>query len=154
MYDVQDIIGWLLSHEDMSPKKLQKMLYYCYVWVLTLGNDDPSDLHTRLFTNRFEAWVHGPVLPDVYNQFKDHGYNAITITDVQERQVTFQRDVNDILKQVWEVYGGYNANELESLTHQEEPWIKAREGLSPLERTNNEITDGSIYSYYIQRVNG
>lgn len=37
---------------------------------------------------------------------------------------------------------------LSELTHLEEPWKKARKGLSPNERGNNEITLDSMAEYY------
>lgn len=152
MYNVQDVIDWLLSHEEMTPKKLQKMLYYCYVWVLTLCNDSADNLENRLFNDEFQAWVHGPVLYDVYLEYRSNGFNPIS-QEINTETVPFSEDVTDILNQVWDIYGRFNANQLESLTHQEDPWINARKGLSPLERTNAIISDEDIFNYYIQRVN-
>lgn len=144
-----DVANWFLSKESMSPKKLQKIVYYAYSWFLTLMNESESDLSNKLFNSRIEAWVHGPVFPELYRRYKDKGWGAIVL---DEKLPTFEDDVLDIFEQVWEVYGGYTGNQLESITHQEEPWIKARDGCNEYDICKNEITDKSIFSYYIERV--
>lgn len=150
-YKQDDIAKWLLSIMSMSPKKLQKMLYYSYSWVLTLTNDDINHLDNRLFDNQFQAWAHGPVLPQIYSKYKEYGFNDIDIPKEVD-DIDFPNDILDILKQVIDIYGGYTADELESITHQELPWIDARKGLGPLEAGNKEITDKEIFKYYIKRV--
>lgn len=150
-YTADEVANWFLYKNKMSPKKLQKMLYYAYVWTLTLTNDDVSNLNNRLFSNQFEAWVHGPVLPSIYQEYKDFGFHDIELQK-SSQLVQFPETVEDILEQVWQVYGQYSGDELESITHQEMPWQKARSGYSPVEYCNRQISDKDIYSYYIQRV--
>jgi uncharacterized phage-associated protein len=149
-YDLQDVVNWFLAKESMTPKKLQKILYYAYSWTLTMENDDVSELENRLFNEKFEAWVHGPVLREVYDRFREYGYQEIPKYDGP--LTTFSEDIEEVLEDVWEDYGHYTGNELESITHQEDPWINARDGYSALERCNVELTDEDIFNYYIQRV--
>lgn len=144
-YSDLDVAKWFLSKQSMSPKKLQKLLYYAYSWVLTLTNDSADDIENKLFENNFEAWVHGPVLRDIYNEYREYGYRKIPQTNCG---ITFSDDINDILRQVWEVYGNYTADELESLTHQESPWKNARKGLSPVEASDKPILDKDIFNCY------
>ena len=150
MYDVQKVIDWFLSKEAMTPKKLQKMLYYAYSWFLTLTNEDKDNLKNKLFEEKFEAWVHGPVIPKVYYQYKKYGYNPID--QVENADETFSLDTEDILNQVYEVYGQYSGNELESISHQESPWIEARGNKSPIEICSNELSDETIFSCYGERL--
>ncbi|MGM0804682.1 MAG: Panacea domain-containing protein [Bacillota bacterium] len=149
-YDLQDVVNWFLAKESMTPKKLQKILYYAYSWTLTMENDDVSELENKLFNEKFEAWVHGPVLREVYDQFREYGYQEIP--KYEGPLTTFSEDIEQVLDDVWEDYGHYTGNELESITHQEDPWINARDGYSALERCNVELTDEDIFNYYIQRV--
>ena len=72
---VFDVANWFLSKESMTPKKLQKLVYYAYSWYLTLVNESKDDLTAKLFTSRLEAWVHGPVFPELYQKYK--GYSSI-----------------------------------------------------------------------------
>lgn len=146
----QEIANWFLSRSSMSPKKLQKMLYYAYSWVLTLTNDSSTHIKNRLFNDSFEAWAHGPVLMDIYHLYKEYGYNNIPKYEGSVAEVP--DEIDDILNQVMDVYGDYTADQLESITHQESPWINARKGLSPLESSNRTISDTDIFSCYIKRV--
>ena len=58
---------------------------------------------------------------------------------------TFSNNEKDILEQVWEVYGGYTANQLEMLSHQEVPWLNARKEISPEIASSNLIKDIDIF---------
>lgn len=149
-YNIEDVIKWFLSRESMSPKKLQKILYYAYSWTLTLENEDINNLDVKLFDEEFEAWVHGPVIPKVYYDYRDYGYQDIPrfTGEVPE----FDTDIESVLEQVWDVYGGYSGNELENLTHQESPWINAREGFGILDRCNNRLSDEDIFNCYVERL--
>lgn len=148
-YDLEDVINWFLSKDSMSPKKLQKLLYYAYSWTLTLQNEDVEDLGNKLFASKFEAWVHGPVIPFVYQKYREYGYQ--NIPRKTENEISFDDEIEDVLQQVWEEYGKYTGNQLETITHQEDPWLNAREGYSPVERCNVPITDEDIFEYYIQQ---
>lgn len=151
-YTFEDVAKWFLAkgNKDISPKKLQKLVYYAYAWTLTLLNDSSDDLENKLFEDgKFEAWIHGPVIRKLYAMYADYGFEDIS---EKPEKPKFSKDVEDVLNQVWEVYGNYSADQLESITHQEEPWQKARKGFSPLQNCDNIISDKDIFNYYIQRV--
>ena len=145
--DAKMIAKWFLSKESMSPKKIQKLVYYAYAWYLTLMNDSDNDLSKRLFDEQILAWVHGPVIYSIYQEYKSYRFNEVPKSNIDKSD--YDDDVDDVLRQVWDVYGDFNANELESITHQEEPWIKARGGLGPLENGYEALDDKVIYSYYL-----
>lgn len=149
-YTAETIAEWLLSKSEMSPKKLQKMLYYCYSWTLTLMNDQEDKINNKLFNDKFEAWVHGPVIPAIYQKYRSHG--GIDIPKLEKEVEIEDEDILDILEQVFETYGGFTGNELESISHQEDPWLNARSGLEVYEGSDRKIGDQEIFDYYIQRV--
>jgi uncharacterized phage-associated protein len=149
-YQLNDVINWYLAKEAMTPKKLQKVLYYAYAWYLTLQNESADDLSDVLFDEEFEAWVHGPVIRTVYDDFRGKGFNAIE--KYTGEVPSFDEDTEDILQQVWDVYGNYNGNELESITHQESPWINARKGYQPLDRCNVALSDQDMFYCYAERL--
>lgn len=151
-YTYDEVADWFLAKGEgtISPKKLQKLVYYAYAWTLTLMNDNVNNLKNRLFDNgSFEAWVHGPVIRDLYAEYADFGFNPIS---VKNKAPHFTEDVEEVLQQVWDVYGKYTADELESMTHQETPWKNARNGLTPLESSSNKISDKDIFECYVQRI--
>lgn len=146
------VVNWFLSQESMTPKKIQIMVYYAYAWVLTIMNDSVDNLQFRLFGNPIEAWVHGPVVKKLYDRYSNYGYNEICKSENSNSQsikeINKNPDILDILQQVYEVYGNYSANELESIIKQEYPWQHAREGVSPIESSHNIICDRDMFIYY------
>ncbi|MEB7436562.1 type II toxin-antitoxin system antitoxin SocA domain-containing protein [Mammaliicoccus sciuri] len=148
--DLKLVINWFLSKQSMSPKKLQKMLYYAQAWCVTLNNENKENIDNKLFDDKFQAWVHGPVIPKVYQEYKEFGYKDIPkIND----NVTLSEDIENLLEQVLQVYGDYSGNELENISHQEDPWRDARGTHSPLESCNEIITEESMFNYYIKQAN-
>lgn len=148
--DLKEVINWFLSKQSMSPKKLQKMLYYAQAWCVTLNNENKEKIEHKLFSDKFEAWVHGPVIPKVYQEYKEFGYKDIPKTN---DNVELSEDIEDILEQVLQVYGDYNGNQLENISHQEDPWRNARGSYSPLEICDEIITEESMFNYYIKQAN-
>lgn len=53
--DAKKIAKWFLSKESMSPKKIQKLVYYAYSWYLTLMNDSVEYLNNKLFDEEIKA---------------------------------------------------------------------------------------------------
>lgn len=149
-YTVYDVAEWFLHKESMSPKKLQKLCYYAYAWGLVFFNESKENLGNKLYKERLEAWVHGPVSPDLYRKYAEYGYSNIEKNN--DLECEFEPDVINLLEQVYEVYGNYDGNELESITHQEVPWINARKGYGPLDRCTEKLNDQEIFTCYGERV--
>ena len=130
------------AHQESKPitnKKLQKLVYYAQAWNLAV-NDKP------LFGDDIEAWVHGPTVRALYEEFKTFGYNPI---NVKVNKSEIQALIKDkLLNEVWEIYGKYDGNYLEALTHNEAPWQKAREGLDIDEESSIVISQKSMKEYY------
>ena len=139
MLTVFDVADFFLTKESMTHKKLQKLCYYAYAWYYTLYNE-------RLFPNRFEAWIHGPVYPDLYHEYKAYGWQEI---EKKERHGIDNEKVLDLLERVYATYGEFDGDQLEILTHREQPWIQARQGVPEYEPSNNPIRDEVIKQYYL-----
>ena len=151
MYDVNDIANWFLNKlPDITNKKLQKLVYYAYSWYLVFNNESVKDIDLRFFDNKFEAWVHGAVYPELYGKYKKYGSGNLPI--YTEALANFSEDEIDILEQVAEVYGVYSGNELEDINHQESPWKITRGNLGTYEPSNNPITDELIFVCYSDRL--
>ncbi|KKB33385.1 DUF4065 domain-containing protein [Caldibacillus thermoamylovorans] len=137
--NIFDIAKFFLSKNDpnMTHKKLQKLCYYAYAWNLALKGE-------KLFKERFQAWVHGPVSPQLYKKYREHGWQTIPPDDAP----LLQNDVIEVLETVYETYGEFTGDELESLTHSELPWIEARGGLPEYEPSTTYLNDQTIINYY------
>ena len=151
MYSVYDIANWFLRNiKDLTNKKLQKLVYYAYAWHLVFNNESNENITTRFFENNFEAWVHGAVIPSLYDKYKAYGSGILPSNN--DELPSFSEDEIDVLEQVCEIYGNYNGNELESINHQELPWLNARKGLPSNEPSHNKISDFDIFTCYSERL--
>lgn len=128
----------MLSFGAMSNKKIQKICYYAYSWYLVLYDEKLAPL-------QFEAWVHGPASRELYHYYKEYGWNDIPqfsgFLMVDKETIAFA-------KKIWEMYGYYSADELESLTHEELPWKSARVGFKSYEPSDILLNDDDIKSYF------
>ena len=105
---------------SLTPMQLMKLVYIAHGWSLGLDN-------RPLVTDRIEAWRHGPVLPDLYQQVKRFGAQPI---DGEIPGGMFAahgpplapREL-DLVRQTYEQYGRLNGIQLSELTHQADtPW--------------------------------
>jgi uncharacterized phage-associated protein len=105
-----------------------------------------------MFEEPFEAWVHGPVCPELWQEYKMCGYYQIPNPDNISVEM-FTPEQIEVLDDVWDAYGQFDGKYLEELTHQEEPWQEARKGFSPGDHCTNKISLDTMKRYYtnIQR---
>lgn len=109
----------LLGFEEnitITPMKMQKLVYFLYKdYLQSTGNS--------LFTERFEKWKYGPVLPSLYYEFSSFGASPISrfardakgcaeIIDLEKPSL-----LADSVNKVWRQYRHYSAVDLSSLTH-------------------------------------
>lgn len=128
---------FLSKNADLTDIQVQKLVYYAYSWYMVKNSGK------KLFDEKPEAWVHGPVFRSLFYAMKDYK-NFINFTEID----TIGKGVSDFLEIIFDVYGKYSGNELEKLTHSETPWIKARVGLAPYELSTRNIDDEEILAYY------
>ena len=144
-YSVQEVANWFLEKEPMDQKKLQKLCYYAYAWYLYLFNDIESGLRFRLFKNDIEGWVHGPVSRELYRSFPFKGMQTLTPSKFYGH--IDDEEVNEFLEDIYNVFGKYTGNELESMTHREKPWQESRTGLNSYEPGNVILNDETMYEF-------
>lgn len=138
-YSIFDVANWFLLKETMTHKKLQKLCYYAQAWFYAVKNE-------RLTDTVFEAWVHGPVSPVLYDKFKGFGFSAIKI--LENYETVIKAEDLELLESVWKTYGDRTGNALEALSHSEPPWNIARIGYSPNERCEVAISPELMKNYY------
>lgn len=144
MFSVFDIANYFLSKEPMTNKKLQKLCYYTQAWYLALNNE-------RLFNSNFEAWIHGPVCPELYHNFKNYGYNEIPQLNIMPENLQHDQYILSFLEQIYKLYGSLNGNQLEELSHSEYPWKNARGNIGSWKSCNNIIDNEDMRYYYYKK---
>ena len=123
MLSAKDVAEYFLASSDddeqdlISNLKLQKLVYYAQGIYLALHSEP-------LFPDNIEAWVHGPVVPGLYHEYKRYGEKAIDPpTNIDfEKYGTREREVLD---EVYSFFGQFSAWKLRDMTHEEAPWKEA-----------------------------
>jgi uncharacterized phage-associated protein len=124
-----------LFGESPSPMKLQKLCYYAQGYALA---DDKE-----LFCEEFQAWQHGPVVYELYSQYKHFQWRQIT-DDVDE----INAEVGKFLQDIVAAYGRYDGAALSTMTHRESPWVDARGDLDESEGSTALITKESLKKFF------
>lgn len=133
MYDALDVANYVIKYcqeylyRDITNLQLQKILYYIQAAFL-VRRDKP------IFIDSIEAWKYGPVIKEVYHEFKYYLDGPIREISPNILSIEFEEydpyRVIDIYDQniIDEVVGalidshGYT---LIKRTHEELPWIEA-----------------------------
>lgn len=125
--------------ECLSPMRLQKLLYYVQGWSLVHRNQP-------MFTEKIEAWAHGPVVPEVFHAFKQHGRSAIPDTEGDPAALTDEESA--FVRSVWNTYKPYSAISLSDMTHSEPPWLDARGTLPREAACSREVTRKALKDFF------
>ena len=99
---------------DITPMKLQKLLYYCQGYSLALTGKP-------MFEEEIEAWQYGPVVPFVYREYQAYGGRKIPL-----RVLGDVRDIDDVAASIARLVvrekGNMSGIALANMTHGEAPW--------------------------------
>lgn len=149
MADVYDVANYfryrlgLSEGSSLTHLKLQKLVYYAQAWSLVL-------LDQRLFDGKFEARAHGPVNRELFDRYHEYKWmNIEPIEDGQDNIATaFTQGQLEVLEDVWNIYGEYDAKYLERLTHQELPWQEARGDVVDGATCYTQILENTMKDFY------
>ncbi|PAU95403.1 hypothetical protein CK503_04190 [Aliifodinibius salipaludis] len=136
MQNLENIAGHILNkfQGNITPMKLQKLLYYVKVWTTVAGKKTISNTPDQAFY----AWKYGPVNPEIYHEYKGYGKNPIKDIPLFS---PIPSNEKKLINFIVDSYGCYNAITLSKTTHTEEPWIKNQE-------FGGKISDEEILDYY------
>lgn len=111
--------------------KLQKLLYFFAVELFKLNKELP-------FEQQIEKWKLGPVVRDVYNEYKFKGSseideptfkftfaNGIFTSSMIEPEVLSEAD-EAILDEIIDKYGSFGSFRLVDITHEQDVWKEAK----------------------------
>lgn len=122
----------------LTPMKIQKLVYILYKHYY-------KQTKTKLFTENFEKWKYGPVLPSLYYEFKSFGATPVTkfarnaSGTIEIINLTSNSIINKIFNEVWNKYKNFSAIELSSFTHCENTaWSKTNTNILKDEDIMNE----------------
>lgn len=95
-----------------------------------------------LLFQRVEAWSFGPVVPEVYHEYKIYGASAIPYVEGNSAFWLEESDKKRINRMI-DRCSKYSASDLVQITCRQNPWI---ETYKP--HTNKEITTNSIRNFF------
>ncbi|UXR77621.1 MULTISPECIES: type II toxin-antitoxin system antitoxin SocA domain-containing protein [unclassified Staphylococcus] len=119
----QEITGNSIMGDEM---KVQKLMYYIQKTSLALTGKTMID-------EKFEGWVHGPVLPSLRGLFD------YFVEDDTYREGLSDTDIFIIENTIYQ-YGQYATWALRDKSHEEVSWINSRKGLKEGERGHRELS--------------
>lgn len=130
-----------VDENDLTNLKLQKLLYFAQGEYL-------AQKRKPLFNDQIEAWDLGPVIKDVYNQFKFCGSFPVTVFDTKTKKISIDKKTRDFLDRIWDRYGKYSAAYLVEKTHKSNsPWSryykKGASNIIPSEELKRYFSDNS-----------
>jgi uncharacterized phage-associated protein len=140
MPNVHDVAAAILVTLDkpVSAMKLQKLVYYAKAWHAVWDDEE-------LFAENFQAWVNGPVCYELYQEHR----GAFSVTNWPKGDpLRLSKSQLETVEAIVASYGDKSAWELSNLTHNEAPWVDARTGVPPMQRSSNVITLESMAEYY------
>lgn len=118
----------MLSFEEgipVTPMKLQKLVYCVYKRAL-------QETDEKLFSEPFEAWKYGPVLPSIYYEFSSFQSSAINKFarsangEVEIVDLSFSSPAANAINYIWDKYKNFSGVELSRFTHMSDTaWTKA-----------------------------
>lgn len=140
---------WRANHSDsldvdLTPMKLQKILFHAQAYYLALHGKS-------LFEEDFEAWSRGPVVRNVYYEYREFGDRRITL-NVEEPN--FPSEVEMYLSRIADIFLPRNAYVLSAITHKPDtPWKVVRGDLPTGVACNKVIPKSLIKNYYHDSIN-
>lgn len=101
--------------ERLTNLKLQKLLYYQQGFHLAFFG-------RPLFAENVEAWMYGPVVPVVYDEYSSYGSSALPEVS---GSILLTEEEENLFNEVYDAYREFSAIGLMNRTHSERPWIDA-----------------------------
>lgn len=123
--------------EFLTNLKLQKLLYYQQGYHL-------AAFGTPLFDEEIEAWMYGPVVPCVYDEYSGCGSATLCVDDAP---IVLSDSEEELFYQVYDAYRDFSAIGLMNRTHKERPWLS----VAPHDR-GTIISKESMKDYFLTQM--
>ncbi|MBQ8558589.1 MAG: DUF4065 domain-containing protein [Tyzzerella sp.] len=141
---IYQIVNWFLSQtteeNPITHLALQKILYFSQSWNMAWN-------HKWLFEDECQAWVHGAVYRNIYDEFKKFKYMPLPKVNTDVRLAEEEIEVLEFVKKYY--FDVYTAKSLETICHLEAPYKLARNGYEKGENCEEIIRKEDIQEYYV-----
>ena len=135
------VVKYLFNQcDDITNLALQKSLYYIQGFYHAFYN-------TFLFEEDCEAWIHGPVYREIYQQYSNYKFDPIG-EKLEFDESCFSVDEKVLIDSVVKNLCCYSGRTLEAFTHIETPWLKTRGDLAVDVQSARIIAKDLIGDYF------
>ena len=117
-----------VSGDELDELKLHKLLYFAQREALAIAG-------TPLFKEPFFGWKFGPVCRKVRSNYSPDSHSMAS-DDIRPLSAQSKYLIDNIIAQ----YGEYASWKLSELSHKEISWRNARQGLSPDQNGNRQLS--------------
>lgn len=143
MYKALSVARYIIErchsqNRSISNLKLQKILYFVQAEFLVSRG-------LPCFVEQIEAWDFGPVVPEVYQQYKIFGSSNIPMFGRLLNPVVIRREDQELINEIVDECARYSASTLVDITHNQSPWLEAYDP-----GCNNVISQKSIKDYFTE----
>ncbi len=146
MLSALNIASYLLklseeNNDKFDTLKLIKLTYLCNGIYM-------ANYKKPLFKELTEAWLYGPVIPEVYQKIKQYKGDNIPVFALSNYENSLDEQQQYFTKQVYDLYKKFSGVELSALTHQDDtPWDIARKNDQQI------ISNSSIQQHFENLIN-
>lgn len=140
-YKALDVARYIIKrcnsrNQAISNLKLQKILYFVQAeFLVTKG--------IPCFDEAIEAWDFGPVVPEVYREYKIFGSTNIPVIGKSSPSNKIKPEDQSLINGIVDECAQYSASTLVEITHHQSPWLDAY-----VPGLNQCISKKSIQKYF------
>lgn len=145
MTTVIDVANYFLQKDlqeddvnSITNLKMQKLVYYAQGFHLALFGGP-------VFEEEINAWLHGPVVRELYDHCKDSGKSPLPWDYDINAYAKFNEEQQGLLDEVFSEFGQYTAWRLRDMTHEESPWLNH-------EKAGDIIPKSELLAYFKTRL--
>ena len=153
-------IGGEKKVSDLTPMKLQKLVYFAHGWNLGATG-------SPLINEQVEAWQYGPVVKSIYDVAKHYGNRPVdsylsTLVPTPSgswlpipQLLTPQQlqQIKPLLDWIWSQYGHYSGIQLSNLTHEPStPWANTVAQYGGVLPYSTDISSDEIRRYFSEKM--
>ncbi|HAT1504288.1 Panacea domain-containing protein [Corynebacterium striatum] len=139
---IYDKKGWV------DAWRLAKLTYYSQAWSL-------GWFGRPMVAEEFQAWTDGPVEPNLHAENRYHRSAPMSPALPSAEVSKLSAEDRAIIDAVLEYYGNFSKSELIALTHAEQPWLEARQGLPDWAPSRNPLSQSTMRRFYaVQEMKG